>query len=54
MEVTIELERKAFIIASIAVGFNFENPVQQYHAIDFFLMLIFFEVWPIVSQDKDR
>jgi hypothetical protein len=36
MEGIIGLDRKAFIIASIVVGFNFENRFQDYHAVDFF------------------
>jgi hypothetical protein len=35
MEGSIELDRKAFIIASIVVGFNFKNCSQEYHAVDF-------------------
>ena len=35
MEGIIGLDRKAIIIASIVVGFNFENRFQDYHAVDF-------------------
>jgi hypothetical protein len=35
MEGIIGPDRRAIIIASIVVGFNFENRFQDYHAVDF-------------------